>query len=73
MEEDGTNSLYLYNDSSQVAPKIIFKNDNDLENILSNLVTAMNKSEFANEVNSKYSILQYIDLRFKSKVLYKFQ
>jgi hypothetical protein len=71
--EDGTYSLFLNHDSGETAPVIIFKDDNNLENILSNLSTAMNKSEFANEINSKYSTLQYIDLRFKSKVLYKFK
>jgi hypothetical protein len=73
MGEDGINSLYLNHEVGETAPKIIFQKDNDLENILSNLSTAMSKFEFANEVNSKYSTLQYIDLRFKSKVLYKFQ
>ena len=54
-------------------PKIIFKEDNDLGVILDNFATAMGEKEFANEINSKYDTLLYIDLRFKNKVLYKFE
>ncbi len=73
MGEDGIFSLYLDHNDGDSIPEILFKDENDLENILSNLSTAMNKSEFANEINSKYSSLSYIDLRFKNKVLYKFE
>ncbi len=66
------NSLYLAGSTSSLSHKIIFKNENDLENILDNLSLSMAKSEFANEINSKYTTLLYIDLRFKNKVLYKF-
>ena len=72
-DKDGTNSLYLNHGPSDTVPKIIFKNDADLENILYNLTLAMGKKEFADEINSKYIKLLYIDLRFKNKVLYKFQ
>ncbi len=71
--DDGTHNLYLDHDSLATAPMILFRDDNDLENILNNLRTAMKKNEFRDEINSKYSSLLYIDLRFKSKVLYKFQ
>lgn len=73
IEEDGTHSLYLDNHSSDISPVVLFRDDNNLENILNNLKTAMNKKEFRDEINSKYDSLLYIDLRFKSKVLYKFQ
>ena len=66
-------SLYLKSTGLNLNPKIIFKGDNDLSVILDNLSIAMSKSEFANEINSKYDTLSYIDLRFKNKVLYKFQ
>ena len=72
-EEDGIHSLYLANPSGTTSPRIIFKSEDNLVTILDNLSTAMNKAEFANEVNSKYATLLYIDLRFKNKVLYKFQ
>jgi hypothetical protein len=71
--ESGTNYLYLNHSSNGTKPKIIFKNDDDLSIIEENITIAMKKKEFADEINSKYNALQYIDLRFKNKVLYKFQ
>ena len=72
-DTNDTYSLYLKKDPiSTVNPRIIFKKDNDLPTILDNFSIAMNKSEFANEINSKYAKLTYIDLRFTNKVLYKF-
>ena len=73
IKDDGTYTVYLNHNLNDTAPIIIFKKENDLETILSNLSTAMKKGEFADEINSKYTKLQYIDLRFKNKVLYKFQ
>ena len=73
IKPDGTNTIYLSHNINDSIPTIIFKNENDLDIILSNLVAAMNKSEFADEVNSKYTKLQYIDLSFTNKVIYKFQ
>ena len=70
---DGINNLYLQSKDSNQNPKIIFKEDNDLGVILDNFATAMKEKEFANEINSKYDTLSYIDLRFKNKVLYKFE
>ena len=72
-DDDGVYSLYLKAKGVNPDPKIIFKEDNDLDTILDNLSVAMNKKEVANEINSKYDTLSYIDLRFKNKVLYKFQ
>ncbi len=66
-------SLYLRSANENSTPKIIFKEDNDLITIFDNLSTAMKEKEFANEINSKYSTLSYIDLRFKNKVLYRFE
>ncbi len=71
--DDGINKLYLNHKLNETNPKITFKNMDDLEIILSNLSTAMTKSEFVDEINLKYSTLLYIDLRFKNKVLYKFE
>lgn len=73
IEEDGAHTMYLNRDKSTTIPKIIFRKDDDLVTILDNLNTAMSKKEFANEINSKYSTLLYIDLRFNNKVVYKFQ
>ncbi len=73
VSSDGINSLYLKPSNEISEPKILFKEDSDLPTILENLSLAMKESEFANEINSKYSTLSYIDLRFKNKVLYKFE
>jgi hypothetical protein len=71
---EGIYSLYLKKIGNNINdPKIIFKEENDLVIIYNNFSTAMREKEFANEVISKYDTLSYIDLRFKNKVLYKFQ
>lgn len=73
VSSDGIYSLYLKSSRENNGPKIIFKDDNDLNTIMDNFSTAMREKEFANDINSKYDTLLYIDLRFKNKVLYKFQ
>jgi len=73
VDRDGTHSLYLEPSANSNPPKIIFRAGNDLPAILENLSIAIAKQEFAKEINSKYATLLYIDLRFKNKVLYKFQ
>ncbi len=73
IDEKGICSLYLKSTGENPNPKIMFKNDNNLTTILNNFSIAMSKQEFANEINTKYDTLLYIDLRFKNKVLYKFQ
>lgn len=71
IEKNGTNHLYL--ESGETTPVIQFKDNDNLTIILDNLLVAMQKKEFADEIKSKYNTLQYIDLRFKNKVLYKFE
>jgi len=73
IDNKGIYSLYLKSTGSNSNPKIIFKEDNDLANIINNFSTAMSKKEFTNEIKGKYDTLSYIDLRFKNKVLYKFE
>ncbi len=72
-DKEGTNFLYLNHGLNDTIPKIIFKDDVDLDVIYDNLSLSMKKKEFVSEINSKYNTLLYIDLRFKNKVLYKFQ
>lgn len=72
VKSDGTNLLYLNHNPGKEAPQIIFQRTNNLNKILNNLSTAMKQEVFANTINSHYNILQYIDLRFANKVLYKF-
>ena len=73
MKPGGTNYLYLEHGLHKSSPRIIFKNDNDLDVIIDNLSVSMIKKDFANEINSKYDMLSYIDLRFNNKILYKFE
>jgi hypothetical protein len=73
LDSDGLYTLYLDHGALDSHPTIIFKKDNDFDTILDNLHASMQKREFADEINSKYTTLLYIDLRFTNKVLYKFQ
>jgi hypothetical protein len=76
-------SLYITNDgdvniflsrgnSSTNEPKIIFKIDADFQNVAENLEAALTTEPLQSEFKNKYSLLQYIDLRFGNKVYYKF-
>jgi hypothetical protein len=67
----GESNVYLSGASGYDA-RIMFNRDDNLPMILDNLTLAIHKPEFANQVKEKYASLQYIDLRFKNKVLYKF-
>lgn len=73
IDQNGLHSLYLANPSGSTSPKVIFNQEDELSAVLDNLSISMNNPEFAQEINSKYDTLLYIDLRFKNKVLYKFQ
>ncbi len=73
IDQNGMYELYLDHAPTATSPVITFNSDNDLSVIADNLTTAMATPQFANEINSKYATLLYIDLRFKDKVLYKFQ
>ncbi len=73
LDASGIYKLYLDHSAVASSPIILFNADNDLSTIADNLSDAMKTSEFANDINSKYATLLYIDLRFKDKVLYKFQ
>lgn len=54
-------------------PKIIFKMNADVQNIAENLQAALNTEPLQSKFKTKYSLLQYIDLRFNNKVYDKFQ
>lgn len=69
----GDNVLYLDHGDADTSPVIMFENEDNLDKILENLSLSMSKSEFADDIHSKYTSLLYIDLRFNNKVLYKFQ
>lgn len=71
IEKDNLESLFLKTNS--IPHKIIFKEADNLGVILGNLRVAMEQREFRDEIFGKYDKLDYIDLRFVNKVLYKFQ
>ncbi len=67
--------LYEFNlarNTNNTMPKVLFSSESDLDTIMANLTTAMSKKEFKDQIFDKYNSLLYIDLRFKNKVLYKF-
>jgi hypothetical protein len=66
-------SLYLNHKEGDTTPKIIFRGEDDLAILLDDLALAIKKKEFIEEINTKYNKLLYIDLRFKNKILYKFE
>jgi hypothetical protein len=72
-ENDNIIYLYLNHKMINVAPYIVFRLDDELDALVEDFSLAMNKKEFAEEINTKYDKLLYIDLRFKNKILYKFQ
>lgn len=72
IDKDGVYTLYLAHNPTDTEPKIIAKTFENLDTMADNLAISMSKSEFSNEIKLKYSQLLYIDLRFKNKVLYKF-
>lgn len=71
--DDKENSLYLDKKQNKINPKIIWKSEDSLDVVLEDISLAMKEEEFANEINSKYDTLSYIDLRFDNKVIYKFE
>ncbi len=66
-------AFHLDRKSNIAEPVIYFNSENDLNKIFQNFSSAMSKDEFRNQINTKYDVLQYIDLRFNNKVLYKFR
>jgi len=54
-------------------PKIIFKMNDNFQNVVENLQAALNTEPLKSKFKNKYSTLQYIDLRFENKVYDKFQ
>lgn len=72
-ENDNIIYLYLNHKMINIAPYIVFRLDDELDALVEDFSLAMNKKEFTDEINTKYDKLLYIDLRFKNKILYKFQ
>jgi hypothetical protein len=72
-EESGDVKVYLSKGiSAGIEPKVIFRLDGDLQNIIENLKTALDTEPLKSKFKTKYSSLLYIDLRFENKVYNKF-
>lgn len=70
---DGDIEMFLARSGSNtLGPKIIFKSDADLKNVAENLQAALATDPLMSGFKNKYSLLQYIDLRFGNKVYFKF-
>ena len=59
--------------TSGMGPEIIVKVDSDFQKSAENLGTALDTEPFKSDFRNKYSSLEYIDLRFENKVVYKFK
>lgn len=72
--DNGNVEVYLSSlVKSQNGPKIIFKIDSDIEQVLENLQSILATEPLQTDFKAKYSSLLYIDLRFGNKVYYKFK
>ena len=73
VEESGDIEVYLSKGSGAgIEPRIIFRLDNELQNTIENLKTALDTEPLKSKFKNKYSSLLYIDLRFGNKVYNKF-
>ncbi len=57
---------------SDTQQKIIFSQENNIENIISNSISAITAEPLAGKLAKEFSQLEYIDLRYDNKVYYKF-
>lgn len=72
-KDDGDVEIFLSNSKPfSSSPKILFKIDSDFQYIAENLDAALNTEPLKSKIKNKYSLLQYIDLRFGNKVYFKF-
>ena len=72
-KDDGDYELFLVDSFSreESLPRIVFNQSNDFEKILNNLNSAL-KTEPLSNLDERLAELEYIDLRFDNKVVYKF-
>lgn len=73
LEENGDIQVYLSKGGgSGIEPRVIFRLDNELQNTIENLKTALDTEPLKSKFKNKYLSLLYIDLRFENKVYNKF-
>jgi len=73
MAEDGNIKMFLSSETSVMGPVILFQTDSDFKKIVENLETALDTDPLKTNFKDKYSLLEYIDLRFGNRVYYKFK
>ncbi len=73
-EDNGDIKFFLSEENSlSIGPEIILKINSDFQKVAENLETALSTEPLQSNFKNKYSLLQYIDLRFGNKVYYKFR
>lgn len=74
IEDNGNIKIFLSNlNKTTIEPYLILKVDSDFQNVAENLEAAMSTEPLQSNFKNKYSSLQYIDLRFGNKIVYKFK
>ena len=72
--DNGDIKIFLSNsDKTLIGPYITLKADSDFQKVAENLQTALSTEPLQSNFKNKYSSLEYIDLRFGNKVVYKFK
>lgn len=73
LKDNGEIELYLLSSSiPPYAPRIIFKENSDMNKIAQNLEAAIRTEPLKSDLENKYSLLSYINLSFNNKIYYKF-
>ncbi|MEO5635248.1 MAG: hypothetical protein ABIS26_01670 [Candidatus Paceibacterota bacterium] len=73
MSPDGDIEIFLSGGSkSPTGPKLLLKADADYQKVAENLDAAISTEPLQSGIKNKYSLLQYIDLRYGNKVYFKF-
>ncbi|MFA5931878.1 MAG: hypothetical protein WC793_00660 [Candidatus Paceibacterota bacterium] len=73
--DNGDTEIYLSKGNTALAslPKIIFNINSNFQTVAENLEAALNAEPLKTKFSTKYSSLEYIDLRFGNKVYDKFK
>ena len=75
LKPDGDYEFLLTHPSSDRTnrPRVIFSKNGDYATIANNLISALENEPLKTDFKEKYSQLEYLDVRFDKKVLFKFK
>ena len=73
VKDDGDTEIFLGKSLSNNNPKILFKTEDNIINIIQNLKASVSADPLKNRLEREYLSLLYIDLRYDNKVYYKFK